>query len=208
MKSAVDLQLAGLIHDLNNVLQTLGAAADQLSTDPQWQPLAESMFRTVQRGQRITASLRETDQTCPLAEVLALAQAFTLDWNQQRRPLHFAFDVAPDLRVRGHAASLERVFVNLFLNSVRWMPHGGTIAARAWRQDARTRIEVLDDGLGIAPGALPFVFDAGFTQHPDGSGMGLHIVRSLVEAHGGTVTIANRTDNTGTRVTIELPEAP
>src|SRR5437764_9436448 len=115
-----DLQLAGLIHDLNNVFQTIVEAADLLSNDPKWVTLANTIVRSVERGKGITGSLDDTTRYADFEEILDRAIQFTEDLRGgQFPPVTFERDIEPALRFRGRALALERVLVNLLVNGAR-----------------------------------------------------------------------------------------
>jgi two-component system sensor histidine kinase BaeS len=106
-------------------------------------------------------------------------------------------------------ARLRGVLGNLLANALRHTPAGGTVHVAGAPGDARTvRVVVRDDGEGIPPDLLPRVFDRFVKgQSSTGSGLGLSIVRDVVEAHGGTVS-AESTAGGGTAIAITLPAAP
>jgi signal transduction histidine kinase len=99
--------------------------------------------------------------------------------------------------VVGDERRLEQVVQNLVANAVRHTPRGGRVALAAQRGNGRVRIRVLDTGPGIPPEHLPRVFDrfhrvdSARDQASGGSGLGLSIVRAIVERHGGTVSVSN-----------------
>ena len=106
--------------------------------------------------------------------------------------------VPPDLHVRGDAHRLEQALQNLAANAIRHTPEGGRIELRAEVHDGGVRIAVRDSGPGIASEHLPHVFDRFYKADPSraatgqsGSGLGLSIVRAIVQRHGGSVTAAN-----------------
>ena len=115
--------------------------------------------------------------------------------------------------VRGDAGRLQQTVWNLLTNATKFTPAGGHV--RVDLSDAGERIEVavIDTGAGIAPEFLPHVFDrfrqadASFTRGHGGLGLGLSIVRSLVELHGGTVRASSAGVDQGATFTIELPKA-
>src|SRR5579872_6850802 len=80
MEPLLDLALPGLIHDLNNVFQTLMEAADALSGDPRWTGLSAAIFRSIERGREITLSMQETGQpSAPFETVLYNARTLVED---------------------------------------------------------------------------------------------------------------------------------
>lgn len=109
---------------------------------------------------------------------------------------------------------LEQVLSNLLGNAVRFTPSGGTIDFSVAREDAQAVIRIRDEGIGIRPEMLGRIFDA-FVQAdrlPDrvqeGLGVGLTLVRSLVEMHGGTVTAASEGPGRGSEFVVRLPCLP
>jgi C4-dicarboxylate-specific signal transduction histidine kinase len=106
---------------------------------------------------------------------------------------------------------LQQVIVNLAVNAMHAMAHGNssprevclTTAISADRRNIM--IEVSDTGPGIANEALPHLFESFFTTKSTGMGMGLPICRSIIEAHGGQISLANREDDKGASFSILLP---
>ena len=109
------------------------------------------------------------------------------------------------------AGRLEQVLTNLLSNAVKFTPAGGQVRVQLERVDSRVTVRVIDNGKGIAPEFVPFVFDR-FRQadsrrerHHGGLGLGLAVVRELVQAHGGTVTADSAGVGLGSTFTITLP---
>jgi len=113
--------------------------------------------------------------------------------------------------VEGDATRLEQVVTNLVENAVKYTPEGGAVTLRVGPRDGRAMLEVEDTGMGIAPTLLPRVFDL-FTQgertldrSQGGLGLGLALVRRLVQMHGGTIEAASPGVGEGARFTVSLP---
>jgi len=106
--------------------------------------------------------------------------------------------------VRGDAAALEQIFLNLLLNAVEASDGAGRIQASLSATDADVVIAVSDSGVGIAPEDLRHVYDPLYTTRRDGSGLGLTIARRLVIAHGGRIQIESEV-GAGTVVRVLLP---
>jgi signal transduction histidine kinase len=106
---------------------------------------------------------------------------------------------------------LRQVFWNLLSNAVKFTPDHGSIEVIARREEGVLTVEVSDTGCGIEPAFLPFVFDRfrqanGSTTRPHrGLGLGLAIVRELVELHGGTVEARSDGVGCGARFVVRLP---
>lgn len=183
-----DLTLEGLIHDLNNVFQTIGESADVLESDPRWQKLAHTLQRCVHRGRRIANSILETTASATeLAPVIENATQFCQDYlecaNSPR--IEFTREIDPLFHLKGDAAQWERVMVNLFLNSAQ--AGAKNIRIRAHQRE----IVVSDDGPGILPELLPRIFQPRVSTKSIISGLGLYVVQSIVEKNGGKVSAAN-----------------
>ena len=208
--STQDLQLAGLIHDLNNVFQTIIEAADLLSTDPKWTGLSNTIIRSVERGKGITGSLDDSTRSADFEGILDRAIQFTEDLRRSAHApeVRFCRDIQPGLRFHGRALAMERVLVNLLVNGARAATtegNPGEMLTRAFTNRDDICIVVSDSGPGIEPRILPLIFEPGFSTRSQSSGLGLHIVRSIVEDHGGTVIATNCEEHSGARFTIRIP---
>src|SRR5262245_66010414 len=103
MDNGSDLTLPGLIHDLNNVFQTLMEAAELFSDDPRWAPVSATMARCIERGRDISMSLQTVQHpSALLSMVLDHAVTFVEDWVSlsQGPPIRFACDVESGLVLR------------------------------------------------------------------------------------------------------------
>ncbi|HVF56518.1 MAG TPA: PAS domain-containing protein [Pyrinomonadaceae bacterium] len=113
--------------------------------------------------------------------------------------------------VSGDPARLQQVISNLLTNAIKFTPKEGRVEVRLERAGATVQIKVIDNGLGIEPDFLPHVFDrfrqadSSTTRQYSGLGLGLAVVRYLVEQHGGSVSAQSEGENRGSTFTIELP---
>ena len=120
------------------------------------------------------------------------------------------FDPAPGM-VAGDANRLQQIIWNLLTNALKFTPRGGTVRVGVRRDGEYIAISVEDSGIGIAAGFLDHVFerfrqaDATTTRKHGGLGLGLSIVKHLVEQHGGTVSAASEGEGRGARFTVRLP---
>jgi PAS domain S-box-containing protein len=136
------------------------------------------------------------------------------------RPAADAKDITIDVNydatvgpVAGDASRLQQIIWNLLSNAVKFTPKGGKVSVDFSRHGSLAEVVVRDTGIGISADFLPHVFErfrqaeSSATRSHRGMGLGLAIVRHLVELHGGTVTAASDGENRGTTITIHLPLA-
>lgn len=97
--------------------------------------------------------------------------------------------VAPGLTALADARQLNRVFLNLALNSFQAMPEGGTISVRARAEGGGVTVEFADTGVGMDAETARRAFDPFFTTREKGTGLGLSIVHNIVAAHGGKISV-------------------
>ena len=135
--------------------------------------------------------------------VRSAAQAKEIHLEVVREPEVAAVSADPD--------RLQQVIWNLLSNAIRFAPRGGRVEIRLRRAHSQVELTVADNGPGIDPAFLPYMFDrfrqadSAATRRHAGLGLGLAIVRHLTELHGGTVTAANHEGETGALFTVRLP---
>ncbi len=110
------------------------------------------------------------------------------------------------LPMRGYPHRLRQAFLNVAVNALEAMPNGGRLTVEARREGKRATVALRDTGPGIAPEALPRLYDAEFSTKDGGSGIGLHVARALVELHGGEIEIESALGR-GTDVRVIVPLA-
>jgi two-component system sensor histidine kinase BaeS len=127
-----------------------------------------------------------------------------------QKGIELTAEVAPGAEiVTGDPMRLEQALQNLAANALRHTPRGGRVALTAAVEGGAVAVTVSDTGAGISPEHLPHVFDRFYKIDPartgqSGSGLGLSIVKAIVERHGGTVTAASRAGE-GTTFSIKFP---
>jgi two-component system, sensor histidine kinase len=116
--------------------------------------------------------------------------------------------------VDGDAVRIEQVVMNILTNAVKYTPPAGRIQVALRADGADTELSVKDSGVGIAPSMIPFIFDM-YVQADQtverargGLGIGLALVRRLVELHGGTVAASSDGEGKGSRFTVRLKKIP
>jgi two-component system sensor histidine kinase KdpD len=208
--------LSGVSHELRTPLAAItGAASTLIEAREQLAPASrEEMLQTIydeaERMERLISNLLEmtrlesgelivTPDWVPLQELVGSA-LHRLDRALSGREVRI--DVSAELpMVFVDGVGIEQVLVNLVDNAVQYTPAGSPIEIVAGRDgDGRVRVEVRDHGPGLPKGAETRVFEKFFRSHGSdpppgrgrGIGLGLAICRAIVEAHGGTISAANR----------------
>jgi PAS domain S-box-containing protein len=130
----------------------------------------------------------------------------------EAKSLHLHVELAEAAgEVLGDARRLQQIFTNLLLNAIKFTPEKGRIELRLVRHEASARVIVADTGEGIEPALLARIFspfeqgDASTTRKHGGLGLGLAIVRQLVELHGGTIRAESEGVGKGATFTVDLP---
>jgi signal transduction histidine kinase len=205
------LAMEGVVHDLNNVFQTILHAAFLISADEAHRASADIVARGVAQCRRILG-LEGSGESEALLEVVERAVSFVHDSLEVSGgpALRVSVTAAPEIGI-AKAPAMERALVNLLVN-----------AARAAESERRSRVgvqieavqelgqvvmRVTDDGPGIPNGLLQAIFTPRFSVNEGGEGLGLHIVASVVREFGGTIEAANAPSG-GAVFTIRFPAEP
>jgi signal transduction histidine kinase len=177
--------LADCVEESDRVLVMLNALMD----------ISEAESGTMQLRREPIAIRDVVARAVDLYKEVAEAKAMTLDWS------------AGDVQVSGDRTRLEQVAANLIDNAVKYTPPGGRVEVRARREDGDAVLQVSDTGPGIPTAELPRVWDRLFrgdsSRTERGLGLGLSLVKAIVEAHGGTVTATSEIGN-GSTFTVRL----
>jgi signal transduction histidine kinase len=223
---AKDTFLATVSHELRTPLSPILAWADLLRRGQLDHEQAERAVAAIERNAGVQAQLIE--------DLLDVSRIVAGKLRLELRPLELApvmreaveivrpdalakgvgVELAledPGCHVSGDADRLRQVCWNLLSNAVKFTPSGGHVRIALVREAGRARIRVSDTGQGIDPRLLPHIFerfrqaDATSTREQGGLGIGLAIVRELVELHAGRVWAESRGEGRGAVFTVELP---
>ena len=152
-------------------------------------------------------------QSVDLRDVLARAVESTRSALVERRHFYVQHVLSAPIVVNADPSRLEQVFVNLLTNAAKYTPEGGRIELRASMDQREALVHVLDNGIGIPKDMQPHIFDL-FTQvaasagsASGGLGIGLSVVKNLVELHGGSVQVRSEGAGKGTEFAVRLPLA-
>lgn len=223
--NAKDRLLAVLSHELRNPLAAIRSGLELLRRTLQLDERARDVVEIIVRNTNVQARLvddlldmsrltqgRVTLRRAPVelgAIVRSAVQSCLADAAQAR--LSVAVGEAPPVWVDGDAERLQQVVMNLLSNAVKFTPPGGRVEVHLTVIGDKARIVVEDTGIGIDPTLLPRLFRA-FEQGPasgaqraPGLGIGLALVKSLTELHGGRVWAESSGSGEGSRFTVELP---
>lgn len=217
--------LATLSHELRTPLNavlgwSLMLNRRELTGDQQRQALA-AIHRNAQAQARlvddildlsriVTGRMALTAEAVDFSEVVrTTAESFAPAVLGKRQDLQMKLD--PDAFVTADPHRLRQVVWNLLSNATKFTPERGTIWCRVQKRGDRVELTVRDTGEGIEPSFLPFVFDrfrqgdSSSTRSHGGLGLGLSLVRYLVEAHGGSVFARSEGPGQGTTIGVTLP---
>ncbi len=220
---AKDQFLAVLGHELRNPLAPIATALRLMSLRAGDACVSERSIieRQVQHMTRLVDDLLDVSRITrgkvelrrrpiEIADVIAKAVEIASPALEQKQH-RLEVDVPNSgLMVNGDAGRLAQVFANLLTNSAKYTPPYGDVSVRAINDRRTVRVSVRDTGMGIAPDVLPHVFEV-FVQGSRrdavraGLGLGLAIVRSLTELHGGRVEARSSGLNQGSEFVVELP---
>jgi PAS domain S-box-containing protein len=225
--AALGRLVASLAHEINNPLQAvlgcLTLAREELDeasvpivgdgevssyidiAEGEIDRISEIVHRMRDFYRPTRGGMRRTDVHEILEKVLDLSTS-----QLERNNVVVHRDWEPDLpEIHATSDHLMQVFLNLLLNAVDAMPEGGTLTIRTRRQREGAelpgvRIEFEDTGVGMEPEVLSRIFEPFFTTKPKGSGLGLSISYSIIQAHEGEIRVASRPGQ-GTTFTLLLP---
>jgi PAS domain S-box-containing protein len=223
---AKDEFLATLSHELRTPLNAILGWASLLNGGDLDAETAKRAAEVIERNVRVQAQLlndlfdvsriitgKLSLEVKPM-ELLPVVKAAvdSVGSSTQAKSLHVEVLAGPQpLWVVGDPTRLQQVLWNLFSNAVRFTPPGGRIQVQLSRVGNEAQIEVQDSGQGIEPDFLPYVFDrfrqadSSSTRRHGGLGLGLAIVRHLVEMHGGTVHVESAGGGQGATFRVHLP---
>jgi two-component system, cell cycle sensor histidine kinase and response regulator CckA len=216
----------GIAHDLNNILQVivtnLDLAASTATFDERLPKYLDDASQGAKRATNLSRRLltfskggAPIKQALDVAEILTHAVLLALSGSKLKS--HFAYqrDLYP---VIGDPVQLTQVIENVVINACEATPQRGKLLVRAENVDESlplssglpagryVRIEIEDNGTGISESIRDRIFEACFTTKPGGSGLGLATVKSIMQQHGGGITIES-TVGRGTTVSLMLPAA-
>jgi two-component system sensor histidine kinase KdpD len=196
VSSLLDRRIRWSDEDVAAFLQTIDSQADRLNR----------LISDILDLNRIETGELKPERAAIDAESLLRRAREVTAFEAQGREL--TIEVAEKLSMLADEALILQAVVNLIENAIKYSTAGGAIHLRARRRGSRAVVEISDEGPGIAPADLPFVFERFYragehSRRVKGSGLGLTIVKGFVELCGGSVSV--RSSPAGTAFEIELP---
>lgn len=208
---------ASIAHEINNPLQAIQGCLDLAQANStaekqqRYLAMAQSeLSRLASIVQRMLDFYRPTTGTpAPLDVRAVVGDALELG---QKRLEHARIVVQtewePDVPlINGVGNQLKQVFLNLVLNAIEAMPHGGNLHIRGQMLDENGKwltITFTDSGVGISPEARDKIFEPFYTTKADGTGLGLSVCHNIIASHGGRVTVES-VEGQGSSFTVWLP---
>ncbi|HVF43984.1 MAG TPA: PAS domain S-box protein [Pyrinomonadaceae bacterium] len=221
--------LATVSHELRTPLTAILGWASMLRKTEFDRATAQNALETIERNARaqsqiiedlldvsriVTGKLRlDVRQVEPVSFIDAAVESVRPAAEAKGVRLSKILDTGPTA-LSGDPARLQQIIWNLLSNAIKFTPKGGRVEIRLARVGSSLEINVSDTGAGVKPEFLPYVFDrfrqadSSTTRRHGGLGLGLAIVRHLVELHGGTVRAESAGEGGGSTFTVTLPVAP
>ncbi len=218
--------VADAAHELRTPLTVLRGELEHLVQDPllrvEHRDRLGSLLEEVERLSKIVAgilALSRLDAGDALKEwgmldlgQLAVTTAEQIALLAEDKNISITLTSAPCVPVRGNRARLKEVVLNLLDNAIKYTPNGGEIHLKVEANHTHALLEIADTGIGIPAKALPHVFDRFYRVDqarlldPDGTGLGLAVVKSICNAHGGLVDVQSVVGR-GSRFRVTMPLA-
>jgi len=219
--------LATVSHELRTPLSAILGWAAMLNMDELDEKTTRVALSTIERNAKaqagiisdildvssiMTGKLRIEARAVELAAIVCSAVE-TLQLAARAKGLSLSVSLDSDCSVIGDPDRLQQIVWNLVSNAIKFTPNGGMARVRLERVNSHLELTVTDNGIGISSEFLPHVFerfrqaDSSSTRTHGGLGLGLAIVRNLVELHGGTVSAESSGLGQGAMFTVQLPVA-
>ncbi len=216
--SLVGRMAAGVAHEIKNPLASIKGAVEILADPSVDTGSREEFSKIVSREiKRIDGTVKEfltfARPKESKIEILNLSEVVSATIRQAEPQLAagqmtISSEIAPNIKCPGDAEKLHQVVLNLLLNAMEASADGSTIHVTLdlhHYDELRVHLTVRDEGRGIDPADVDKVFEPFFTTKATGTGLGLAVVKAIIDNHRGTITLTSR-PNEGTIVTIALPE--
>lgn len=195
-REVIERLAGGVAHDFNNYLTSIRVSAELLGQrvgvlSPDAGNLAETLLAEIDAATRVARQLLAFTKDQPIRREIVPLAAFlrrTVDFALRGSAVNAVILGAENLEIETDPVLFQQVLFNLLINSREAMNHRGRVEIHAQSQpEGWIQLRLNDDGPGVPPRRQAQIFDLYYTSKPDGSGLGLHVARSLLERLGGTI---------------------
>lgn len=208
---------SGVAHEVRNPLNAIMSLAtalfDELEESEDLLPYKEHMLSQVNRLSKLMEDLlamgkpiaREDFSRIDLKDLLNNSVDL---WSQNKSSHNLRLSFSPENKkfiVQGVDSKLEQVITNLLDNAAQHSPEGTEITLHVKSDGNTHELHIIDQGSGLSEEAIEHLFEPFYTSRREGTGLGLGIVKNIIESHGGTIDLQNNTRGTGCTVKIQLP---
>ena len=213
--AAMGRAVSGVAHDMKTPLIAIGGFTKMVQRnmekgDPCYQKLDIVVHETLRLEKMVKDMLDFSRplELCPIEEdlhELIRRSIAVVEESAQERKVKIRFRLADGLSpILCDSARMEQVFINLLMNAVQASPEGETVKVKAVREGNRIRVDISDDGCGIPHEQREEIFAPFFTTKKEGTGLGLPIVKKIVEAHDGRLDLSDNPEK-GVTFSVLLP---
>jgi signal transduction histidine kinase len=209
---------AGLAHEILNPLNSIGLnltllerrLESDLDSSTDYTKMLDSVRSELQRVSSLAQEIKDFSKPMDISPRWHDAKQIMSELQQvhgatlEASDIELAMDISDDSAIYCDIDRLKQVFVNLLKNSIEAIEPPGTVQLKIENKDAGTSILIEDDGEGMDPSTQYQIFDLFFTTKASGTGIGLPVVKKIIDAHDGSISVTSNRGQ-GTRFTISLP---
>jgi len=213
--SALGRMAAALAHEINNPLQAIRSTLDLVLDFPLPAEERETSLRIIHQeierlGEVTERILRFARPTPALRRMISVADSVRqtvrlANKHLQQMRIQVTLEIQETPPILAAPEQMAQVFLNIILNAIEATGEGGHIHIVTRAEDKWAVISFHNDGPIIPPEEMSQIFEPFFTSKQDGTGLGLYVAQSIVQQHGGTITVENTGRERGVKFTIRLP---
>ena len=215
--------MSDIAHELRNPVAVIKSHLEAME-DGVWEPTPERIRLTVSEVDRLSQLIREVEKLTSIegaAHSLSVEEtdassvvekaSLVFDPLYKNKGVELKRDIEPGVMMQLDGAKMRQVVENLLSNALRYTDAGGSVTVALTGGEKEMTVSVADTGIGIAAKDLPYIFerfyrtDVSRARTSGGIGIGLAIVKAIVEAHGGTIEVESEPGK-GTRFTVKIPK--
>lgn len=207
LKSRYYREIQNLVHDLKTPLTTIQGLSGVIKLEGDGDKVEEyagKIITTTEKMDMIISEVLFEDKkyVIELEELLQFVESQIIcdDFYE-----NVVFEIEPDIYVQANKYRMSRAIINLIDNALKASEQDNEVFVKAFKENNKIKIIVVDKGEGIAPENINKVWEPGYSSDQDNTGLGLNFVENVVANHGGDIYIDSQ-HGIGTEVHIELPE--